>query len=115
MSEENISQEFRLENIYETRNYLIEEIVLNELMSNEDRNVCTALNYTEQFLILASTITGCVQISGFASLIAIFIGTASSAIIFKTCAITAGIKNYKSIIKKKKNKHDKIVLLANSE
>ena len=115
MSEENISQEFRLENIYETRNYLIEEIILNELMSKEDRNVCTALNYTEHFLILASTITGCVHISGFASLIATFIGTASSAIIFKTCAITAGIKNYKSIIKKKKNKHDKIVLLANSE
>ena len=27
-------------------------------------------------------------------------------------AITAGIKNYKSIIKKKKKKHDKIVLLG---
>ena len=104
MSEENISQEFRLENIYETRNYLIEEIVLNELMSKEHRNVCTALNYTEHFLILASTITGRVHISGFASLVVIFIGTASSVII-----------NYKSIIKKKKNKHDKMVLLANSE
>ena len=27
------------------------------------------------------------------------------------CAITAGIKKYKSIIKKKKKKHDKIMLL----
>ena len=84
-------------------------------MSKEHRNVCTALNYTEYFLNLASTITGRVHISGFASLIAICIGTASSTIIFKTCAITAGIKNYKSIINKKKNKHDKIVLLANSQ
>ena len=32
MSEENISQEFRLKNIDETRNYLIEEINQNELM-----------------------------------------------------------------------------------
>ena len=32
----------------------------------------------------------------------------------KTCTIDAGIKKYKSIIKKKK-KHDKIVLLANSK
>ena len=31
------------------------------------------------------------------------------------CAITAGIKTYKSIIRKKKNKHDKIILLAKSK
>ena len=36
----------------------------------------------------------------------------SSAIGIKTCAITAGVKKYKSIIKKKKNNHDKIVLLG---
>ena len=39
----------------------------------------------------------------------------SSAIGLKICAITAGIKKYKSIIKKKKKKHDKIVLLAKSK
>ena len=33
----------------------------------------------------------------------------------KICAITAGIQNYKSTIKKKKKKHDKIVLLAKSK
>ena len=33
----------------------------------------------------------------------------------KICAITAGIKKYKSISKKKKIKHDEIVLLANSK
>ena len=33
----------------------------------------------------------------------------------KIYAIAAGIKNYKSIIKKKKMKHDKIVLLAKSK
>ena len=32
MSEENISQEFRLKSLDETRNYLIEEINQNELM-----------------------------------------------------------------------------------
>ena len=31
------------------------------------------------------------------------------------CAIVAGIKKYKSIIKKKERKHDKIVLLAKSK
>ena len=33
----------------------------------------------------------------------------------KLCAITAGIKNYKSIIKKEKKKLDKTVLLAQSK
>ena len=43
------------------------------------------------------------------------IGTASSAIGLKICVITAGSKTYKkSIIKKKWNKNDKIVLLANT-
>ena len=42
-------------------------------------------------------------------------GVASFAIGLKICAITAGIRNYKSIIKKEKKKHDKIVLLAKSK
>ena len=33
----------------------------------------------------------------------------------KTCAITAEIKTYKSIIQKKKKKHEKIILLAKSK
>ena len=40
------------------------------------------------------------------------IGIASSAIGLKIWAITAGIKIYKSMINKKKKKHDDIVLLA---
>ena len=33
----------------------------------------------------------------------------------KVCAITAEIKKYKSIIKRKKKKHDKLVFLAKSK
>ena len=115
MAEENISQEFRLKNIDETRNYLIEETNRNELLSKKHKKVCTTLNYIEHFLILASTITGCVSISAFASLIGIPIGITSSAIGLKICAITAGIKKYKSMINKKKKKHDKMVSLAKSK
>ena len=115
MVEENVSQEFILKNIDETRNYLIEEINRNELMSKKHKKVCTTLNYIEHFLILASTITGCISISAFASLLGIPIGITSSAIGLKICAITAGIKKYKSIIKKNKKKHDKMVLLAKSK
>ena len=56
---ENISQEFRLKNMDETRNCLIEEISQNELMSKKPKKVCTTLSYIERFLILGSIITGC--------------------------------------------------------
>ena len=49
----------------------------------------------------------------FFCLVDISIGITSSAIGFKNCTITAGIKKYKSVIKKKK-KYDKIVLLEKS-
>ena len=92
MVEENISQEFRLKNIDETRNYFLEEIKQNELMSRKHKKVCTTLNYIEHFLILASTITGCISISAFASLLGIPIGITSSTIGLKICAITGGNK-----------------------
>ena len=72
------------------------------------------LNYIDHSLIVIFTIAGCVLISSFASLVRIPIGIASSTVGLKICVITARIKNYKSIIKKKK-KHDKIVLSAKSK
>ena len=113
MSEENISQEFRLENVDETRNYFIKEINQNELMSKKHKKVCRVLIYIEYILILISTVTRWVFIADFASLVGISVGIASSAIALKICGITAVIKKYKSIIKKKK--HDKIELLVKSK
>ena len=64
---------------------------------------------------LASTITGCISISAFASSISIPIRITSSLIGLKICAIATGIKKHKSIIKKKKKKYDKIVLLKKTK
>ena len=47
---------------------------------------------------LASGVIECFSISVFTSLVSIPIGIASSAIGFKIYAVTAGIKEYKSII-----------------
>ena len=47
MSEENISLKFRLKNIDETRNYLIEEINQNELISKKYEKFDRALNYIQ--------------------------------------------------------------------
>ena len=84
-------------------------------MSRKHKKVCSTLNYIEQFLILASTITGCISVVDFASLIGILLGITSSAIELKICTITVGIKKYKSIIQKKRKNSDKRVFLAKSK
>ena len=110
-----MSQEFRLKNINETGNYFLEEIEQNELMSKMHKTFCTTIDYIEHFLVLASTITGCISISAFTSLLGTPTGITSSAIGLTICAIAARIKKYKSIFKEKKKKHDKVVLLAKSK
>ena len=69
------------------------------------------LPYVEHFLILVSTVIGCISISAFG----IPIRITSSAIGLKVCAKTVGIEKYKSITKKNKKKHGKIVLLGNTK
>ena len=55
-----MSLEFRLKSIDETKNYSLEERRQNKLISKRHKKVCATLNYVEHFLILASTIAGCI-------------------------------------------------------
>ena len=48
-------------------------------MSRKHKNVCENLNCSQQFLILSFTITGCISISCFASLIGVPIGSTTYA------------------------------------
>ena len=58
--------------------------------------------YFQLFFILVSTGTGCVPISTSASLVCIPVGITRSIVVKNIYTITEGIKNYKSIKKKKK-------------
>ena len=71
-------------------------------MGKKHKKVCTTLNFIEHLLIVASTLTGCVSISAFASLVGIAVDIASSVLRLKICARTAGIEKYKSTIKKRR-------------
>ena len=81
-------------------------------MINKHKKTSRSLNYIDRSLIYFFAVTGCVSICAFVSLVGIPIGITSFAGQFKICPITAGIKKYKSITKKKKKKHDKIIFLA---
>ena len=40
-----MTHEFRLKNIDETRNYFLQKMKQNELISRKHKKVCTSLNY----------------------------------------------------------------------
>ena len=60
--------------------------------------------YIDHLLHEISTFSVCVSIYAFGSLVGVTIGITSSAIGLRICLITAGIKKYKSIVKKKKGR-----------
>ena len=84
-------------------------------MSKKHKKICRVLNYIEHRLIAISIVTGSVSISVCISLVGTHIGMESSTIALKMCVVTTRIKKYKSIIQKKKKKHEKIVLLTKSK
>ena len=89
------SLKFRSRNINEIRNYLLDEMKNNDLIGEKYKKTSKYLNYFEHLLILVSTVTSCVSISAFVSLVFAPVGIASSKVRINLCAITAGIKRYK--------------------
>ena len=50
------SLEFRLKRVDETKNYLLEKIKHNDLVSEKYKKSCKYLNYVEGLIILASKV-----------------------------------------------------------
>ena len=71
MVEKTINQELKLKNTDKRRNYFIEEINQNTLLSQKHKKVCTTLYYIEYLPILPSAIAECVSNTAFDSLVCI--------------------------------------------
>ena len=85
-------------------------------MSKKHKMICTTLNYIEHFFILSFTITRCISISAFASLIGILIGCCGIlGFLQSDSKLVQKLQNLKSIIqqlKRKNKKHCETILLA---
>ena len=112
MTEKDISPEFTLKNINEINNYFIRKIYQKELLSNKNKKICTTLKCIGHFVTLVFAATICICISAFGFFVDNSKGIMTSTIGLNICAIIGRIKKYKSIIKKKKKRHDEISLLA---
>ena len=71
---------FRLNKIDETKNYILEELKHNDLMSEKNKKVCKSLNYFGNDFVFVSAVSGCVSVSAFVSLLGIPIEITSSAL-----------------------------------
>ena len=78
----------------------------NEFVTKKHKKTCKTLNYVE-LLFLASTFTDWVLISVFTSIVDIIVEITRSKVGLIVCVMGVGIKKYKSIIKKNKNKNNK--------
>ena len=76
---EEASLAFRLIKTDETRNYLLDEIKHNDLISEKYKQTCKYLNDVEHLLILASTINARISISAFDSLVFVSVVVTGSA------------------------------------
>ena len=83
-----------MKNIDQTKNYFIQEVQQNELMSIKHKTFLVTLSYIEQFLILDPTVTGYISTYAFASLLGIPVESTSSATGLKICAIGAKSKKH---------------------
>ena len=108
MTKENVGLKFRPNKYRWNMKLSLKEIKHYAFMSKKQKKLCRTLNYFKHFLLFISAVTGSVSISAFPSLVSILVCITSSAVWLKTCTMTAEIKKYKSVIKRKKKMHDKI-------
>ena len=113
----NLSEQtkFRLDEISKIENYFIEEINQRKSCSQKLNKYVTTFDYIDKILIVLSATTGGVSIISFTSVIGAPVGIAS-AIFTLIFSLTTGIvKKLLNITRKKKKKHDKILMLAKSK
>ena len=84
-------------------------------MSKKLSKYVAAFNYIDKTLIVLSAASGGISIISFTSVIGIPAGTASASVTLVFSSATEIIKKLLKVTRKKKKKHNKIVMLAKSK
>ena len=114
----NLSEQtkFRLDEISKIENYFIEEINQRKSCSKKLNKYVTAFDYIDKVLIVLSATSSGVSIILFTSIAGTPIGIVSASLTLILSLTTGIIKTLLKITrKKKKKKHDKIFMLAESK
>ena len=113
----NLSEQtkFRLDEISKIENYFIQEINQRKSYSQKLNKYITAFDYIDQILIVLSAASGGVSIISFSSVIGAPARIVSANFTLFFSLTTGIVKKLLDITRKKRKKHDKILMLAKSK
>ena len=106
---------FRLDEISKIENYFIEEINQRKSCSKKLSKYVAVFDYIDQALIVLSAASGGVSIILFTSIVGAPVGIASASLTLIFSLTTGIVKKLLNITRNKKQKHDKILMLAKSK
>ena len=106
---------FRLDEVNKIKDYVNSEIQEKKTMSNKLSKYIVAFDYIDKTLIALSATSGGISTISFASVIRIPAGLASASFTLVFSLTTGIIKKFLKVTRKKKKKHNKIVMLDKSK
>ena len=113
----NLSEQtkFRLSEIIGIENYFYQEINQRKSCSKKLSKYVAVFDYIDQALIVLSATSGGVSIILFTSIVGTPVGIESASFTLIFSLTTRIVKKILNITRKKKRKHDKILMLAKSK
>ena len=108
-------QHFRLNKINEIKDYFVAEITERELMSKRLSKFIAFCDYFDKSLIVLSATSGSISIASFATVIGTTVGIASASLSLTFSLSTGIVKKLLKKTRNKKEKHNKIIMLARSK
>ena len=106
---------FRLDEISKIENYFIEEINQRKSCSQKLNKYITTFDYIDKILVVLSATSSGVSIILFSSVIRALVGIASTSFTLIFSLTTRIVKKLLDKTRKKRKKHDKILMLAKSK
>ena len=106
---------FRVNEINKIKDYFNSEIQERKTMSKKLNKYIAVFDYIDKTFIVLSATRGGISIISFTSVIGIFAGLASASFTLVFSLTTGIIKKLLKVTRKKKKRHNKIVMLAKSK
>ena len=113
----NLSEQtkFWLDEIRKIENYFIKEINQRKSYSQKSNKYITTFDYLDKILIVLSATIGWISLISLTSFIGAPVGMASPSLTLIFSLKTGIVKKLLNITRKKKKKHDKILMLAKTK